>query len=65
MKAWLMKQGFKISYARGSTVYPEKSPTDVGSLAFLKKLYRFLEPADNRAEQEKMCGSLKSWIYSS
>lgn len=59
LKAWLMKQGFKISYARSSIVYPEKSPADVGSVAFLKKLYRFLEPADNRAEQEKDVWELK------
>lgn len=53
LKAWLLKQNYLISYKRTSKAYPKKSPANVSSVAFLKKLYDFLEPADNRPEQEK------------
>ena len=59
LRAWLMKKGYLITYKSTSKVYPNKKPADVSSVAFLKKLYQFLEPADNRKEQEKDIWDIK------
>lgn len=59
LKGWLLNNHYLISYARTSKAYPERAHADVSSVAFLKKLYCFLEPPDNRPEREKDVWTLK------
>lgn len=60
LKGWLLSNHYLISYVSTSKVYPNKAPADVISVAFLKKLYAFLEPVDNRPEREKDVWILKN-----
>lgn len=60
LKAWLLKNEYLISYTRSSKMYPDKVPTNVSSVAFMKKLYKFLQPVDHRPEQEKDVWRLKN-----
>jgi len=53
LKAWILENGYSLSYERYRKQYAKSTRQDVGAVVYLRKLYSFLEPEDERSEYEK------------
>lgn len=51
LKAWLLQNGYQISYQKNTSI--NSYQVEVESVVYLRKLYEFLAPLDNRQENEK------------